>query len=92
MGVLKWCKNNSKIFYFHVLFHISILVILLPTAEMVKTSLKFESSFEAIRLCPFSSLESSILNLSIPPALLCYAFEKESLWDGDETCSKTHKS
>lgn len=92
MDVLKWCKNNSKWLNFPPLFHVTVLIILFPAAEMVKKQV--ESSFEATGMCecPFLSLESSILTLSIHPAHLYYALEKESLWDGDGSCSKTPRS
>lgn len=48
MGVLKWCKNNSKLLYFPGLFHVSFVIILLFTAGMVKN--QFESFFEAVWL------------------------------------------
>lgn len=45
-GCTEMMQKNSKLLYFPVLFHISILIILLPTAGMVKP--QFESFFEAI--------------------------------------------
>lgn len=87
MDVLKWCKNSSKWLHFPVLFHVSILIILLPTAEMVKNNLNLPlKPFDCE--CHFWSLESSILNLSIHPAYLYYVLDKESLWDSDELAAQ----
>lgn len=66
MDVLKWCKNNSKWLYFSVLLHISILIIHLPTAEMVKNQLSPPLKPFYCE-CHFPSSESSILNLFFHP-------------------------